>query len=55
MTDLPSLPLDRRSLIRGGAALALAQALPGWAATVATTPGIGASATSSARGTGSPR
>ena len=33
MTDLPSLPLDRRSLIRGGAALALAQALPGWAAT----------------------
>ncbi|CAM5470962.1 copper resistance system multicopper oxidase [Sphingobium scionense] len=33
MTDLPSLPLDRRSLIRGGAALALAQALPGWADT----------------------
>ena len=33
MTDLPSLPVDRRSLIRGGAALALAQALPGWAAT----------------------
>ncbi len=33
MTDLPSLPLARRSLIRGGAALALVQALPGWAAT----------------------